>query len=97
MAPVSLHSRELLGRQGLTVKKGGWTCPNSSSFLGNSRSVVRGGTDSVSKSKGRCKSSVSDQVCGWPGREATSPPPHWGLLRMNLAGPWVSGGWAAHI
>lgn len=49
--PVSLHSRQVLKRQRPVVKKGRWTCPNSSQLLRRqSFGCVRGGTDS---NKGR--------------------------------------------
>lgn len=75
MATASLHSRQVLQTQRLTVKKGRWACPNSSRFLRKQSlcCLVRGGTDSVSKCKGRSESSL--QIRCMAGQRGGHQPP----------------------
>lgn len=57
--PVSLHSRQVLKRQRPVVKKGRWTCPNSSQLLRRqSFGCVRGGTDSQTRAGGERRPSA---------------------------------------
>ena len=72
---VSLHSRQGPKRLRPVVKKGGWTCPNSSQLLRKqSFCCVRGGTDSRTRAGAR--------LVGREGRQHSST--------FRPGGPWAS-------